>query len=120
MAVTPNFGVVNAPLVGTVIAGPTVNTVQPVFPTSVPSSPITIGPGIVMASDNTLGSFSPYEGRIYAAFVGYYNVTVDGFKNPTTNTDIFLIVLRRRRPKLEHPDPGQRRQLADRRLHRRE
>ncbi len=81
MAVTPNFGVVNAHS-RHVIAGPTVNTVQPVFPTSVPSSPITIGPGMVMASDNTLGSFSPYQGRIYVAFVGYYNVTVDGFKNP--------------------------------------
>ena len=44
-----------------------------------------------MAADNTLGSFSPYEGRIYAAFVGYLNVTVQGIKNPTTNTDIYLI-----------------------------
>ena len=43
-----------------------------------------------MASDNTLGSFSPYQGRIYAAFVGYYNVTVAGVKNPADNTDIFL------------------------------
>ena len=43
-----------------------------------------------MAQDNTLGADSPYEGRIYAAFVGYFNVTIDGFKNPTTNTDIFL------------------------------
>ena len=45
---------------------------------------------MVMASDNTLGSFSPYQGRIYAAFVGYFNVTIDGVKNPTDNTDIFL------------------------------
>ena len=43
-----------------------------------------------LASDNTLGSFSPFQGRIYAAFVGYFNVTVDGVKNPTDNTDIFL------------------------------
>ena len=54
------------------------------------ASPIGISPGIVMASDNTLGSFSPYQGRIYAAFVGYFNVTIDGVKNPTDNTDIFL------------------------------
>ncbi len=60
------------------------------YPTAAPSSPVGISPGLVMASDNTLGSFSPYEGRIYAAFVGYYNVTVYGVKNPTTNTDIFL------------------------------
>ena len=103
VAVTPNFGVTNAPLGGTVVAGPSANTVLPTYPTTVPSSPISIGPGLVMATDNTLGSFSPYEGRIYAAFVGYYNVTVDGFKNPAANTDIFLIVLRRRRPKLEQP-----------------
>jgi subtilisin-like proprotein convertase family protein len=76
---------------GLVVAGPSVNGVVPTYSTVVPSSPISIGPGLVMASDDTLGSFSPYEGRIYAAFVGYYNVTVDGLKNPTTNTDIFLI-----------------------------
>ena len=63
---------------------------QIVTPPPSPSSPVGIGPGLVMVSDNTLGSFSPYEGRIYAAFVGYYNVTVYGVKNPTTNTDIFL------------------------------
>src|SRR5208282_4847281 len=39
---------------------------------------------------NTLGGLSQYEGRIYVAFVGYYNVTVDGVKNPADNTDIFL------------------------------
>jgi subtilisin-like proprotein convertase family protein len=58
---------------------------------AVPSSPVDIGPGLVMAQDNTLGANSPYEGRIYAAFVGYYNVTIFGVKNPTSNTDIFLM-----------------------------
>jgi subtilisin-like proprotein convertase family protein len=57
---------------------------------SVPSSPVDIGTDVVMAEDNTLGQYSPYEGRIYMAYVGYYNVIVDGVKNPTTNTDIFL------------------------------
>ena len=57
---------------------------------TVPSSPVAIGPGMVMAQDNTIGPNSPFEGRIYAAFVGYYNVTIFGLKNPTTNTDIFL------------------------------
>ena len=90
VAVPSTFGVVNGGYAATVIGGPTNNGVAPVYPTTVPSSPISIGPGIVMASDNTLGSFSPYQGRIYAAFVGYYNVTIAGFKNPTTNTDIFL------------------------------
>ena len=60
------------------------------FPTASAASPIGISPGVVMASDNTLGSFSPYQGRIYAVFVGYFNVTIDGIKNPTDNTDIFL------------------------------
>ena len=58
--------------------------------TAAPSSPLGVNPGIVLASDNTLGSFSPYQGRIYAAFVGYFNVIIDGVKNPTTNTDVFL------------------------------
>ena len=58
--------------------------------TTVPASPVPIGPGVVLAQDNTLGPDSPFEGRIYAAFVGYVNITVDGVKNPATNTDIFL------------------------------
>ena len=91
VAVGTNFAVTNNPtLLGSVLAGPTVNGVHPIYPTTVPSSPITIGPSLVLASDNTLGSFSPYEGRIYVAFVGYYNVIVDGFQNPASNTDIFL------------------------------
>ena len=53
---------------------------------SVPSSPIDIGLGLVMAQDNTLGAYSPYEGRIYAAFVGYINVKVDGFTEPRRAT----------------------------------
>ncbi len=61
------------------------------YPTNIPSSPNGAGPGLVLAEDNTLGSFSPYQGRIYAAFVGYFNVTdPQNFTNPTTNTDIFL------------------------------
>ena len=71
---------------GLVVAG----SLTTPFPTASAASPIGISPGVVMASDNTLGSFSPYQGRIYAAFVGYYNVMIDGVKNPTDNTDIFL------------------------------
>ena len=85
LAPDPN-DVVVAGTNGLVVPG----SVTPIYPTTAPSSPVGIGPGLVMASDNTLGSFSPYEGRIYAAFVGYYNVKVYGVKNPTTNTDIFL------------------------------
>jgi len=63
------------------------------YPTIAPSTPKGIGPGLVLAEDNTLGPDSPYEGRIYAAYVGYYNVKVGGVTNPTTNTDIFLSYL---------------------------
>jgi subtilisin-like proprotein convertase family protein len=82
----PDLDVVVPDTLGVIVAGSLTTT----FPTAAPSSPIGISPGIVMASDNTLGSFSPYQGRIYAAFVGYFNVIIDGVKNPTTNTDIFL------------------------------
>ena len=61
-----------------------------IFPTKSAASPVGISPGLVLAADNTLGTFSPFQGRIYATFVGYFNVTVDGIKNPTDNTDIFL------------------------------
>ena len=60
------------------------------FTTASAASPIGMGPGLVMAEDNTIGGYSPYEGRIYASFVGYFNVTNFGVKNPTDNTDIFL------------------------------
>ena len=40
------------------------------YPTAAPSTPNGVGPGLVMAVDNTLGPDSPYQGRIYAAFVG--------------------------------------------------
>ena len=70
--------------------------------TPAPSTPQGIGPGMVMAVDNTLGPFSPFGadvggtsgrtfGRIYMSFVGYFVVTVNGVTNPRTNTDIFLI-----------------------------
>ncbi len=57
-----------------------------------PSSPNTgVGPGLVLAIDNTLGDTSPNQGRIYAAFVGYeYNMDPNEHVNPTTNTDIEL------------------------------
>src|SRR5205814_2255082 len=44
------------------------------------------GPNVVIAQDNTLGSFSPFAGRIYVAYVDRIN-SVD---NPADNTDIRL------------------------------
>jgi large repetitive protein len=63
-------------------------------PPSDPSSGI--GPGLVLAIDNTLGSSSPYAGRIYAAYVGYsptppYPMDPNGHTNPSTDTDIYLV-----------------------------
>jgi subtilisin-like proprotein convertase family protein len=71
--------------------------------TPAPSTPQGVGPGLVLAIDNTLGPYSPYGadvggssgrtfGRIYAAFVGYLNVINPlGIQNPRTNTDIFSV-----------------------------
>src|SRR5262249_16878710 len=40
------------------------------FNLRIPASPDQgIGPGVSIAQDNTLGSFSPFQGRLYAAFV---------------------------------------------------
>jgi subtilisin-like proprotein convertase family protein len=50
------------------------------------SPDIGIGPGLVIAQDNTLGSFSPYQGRIYASFVAHDIFT----GNPKDNTYIVL------------------------------
>jgi subtilisin-like proprotein convertase family protein len=45
-----------------------------------------IGATPIIASDNTLGAYSPYQGRLYTAYVG--RNTIQG--NPADNTDIFL------------------------------
>ncbi len=57
-----------------------------------PSAPGTgVGPGLVMAIDNTLGAGSTFQGRIYAAYVVYFKITdPNTHVNPTTNTEIYL------------------------------
>ena len=60
---------------------------------SAAAGPQGIGPGIQIASDNTLGSFSPHQGRLYVAYVNYVNFKNGpgaGIDNPADNTDIFL------------------------------
>ena len=42
---------------------------------------------MVVAQDNTLGSFSPFQGRLYLSYVDRDNVT----NNPDDNTDIYLV-----------------------------
>ncbi len=61
------------------------------YPLAVPSTPNGVGPGLSLAVNNTLGPDSPDEGRIYAAYVIYYNdKDPNGHTNPTSNTDIAL------------------------------
>ena len=71
----------------TLVTGALGNT----FARAVPSTPNGVGPGLVLGIDNTLGPDSPYQGRIYAAYVGYEpNTDPNQHVNPTTNTDIYL------------------------------
>ena len=63
---------------------------------NVPVSPtIGIGPAPVIASDNTLGAFSQFQGELYVAFVGRSLATAattgTSNSNPAGNTDIYLI-----------------------------
>ncbi|MCY2953695.1 MAG: proprotein convertase P-domain-containing protein [Planctomycetota bacterium] len=51
-----------------------------------PAAPLGISPGAVIASDNTLGLFSPYQGRLYVAYADRLNPAT----NAADNTDIFL------------------------------
>jgi len=57
------------------------------FPLGSPATPLGIGPTPVIASDNSLGSFSQFQGRLYIAYVTHDN----SFNaNPALNTDIAL------------------------------
>ncbi|WP_220369774.1 Ig-like domain-containing protein [Paludisphaera rhizosphaerae] len=58
---------------------------------SAAAGPQGIGPEISVAQDNTLGSYSQYQGRIYVTYVGYMNIRTSGQDNPADNTDIFLV-----------------------------
>ncbi len=49
-------------------------------------SPVGIGPGAQIAVDNTLGSFSANQGKLYVTYVNQSTAT----GNPADNTDIFL------------------------------
>lgn len=39
------------------------------FPTASPASSVGIGPGLSLATDNTLGAYSPYQNRVYMSYV---------------------------------------------------
>src|SRR5204863_307777 len=44
-----------------------------------------IGPGIVVASDNTLGAYSPFQGRLYVAYV----IPGPNFASPEAPTGLY-------------------------------
>ena len=58
----------------------------PIYPTKSAADGQGIGPGIEIASDNTLGAYSPYQGRLYVTYVN----RLTNLLNPADNTDIYL------------------------------
>jgi subtilisin-like proprotein convertase family protein len=60
-------------------------------PYSVPSpvSPLGIGPGAQIAVDNTLGSFSQFQGQLYVTYVD--RPQFNSPNNQADNTDVFLV-----------------------------
>ena len=56
------------------------------------ASPLGIGPSPVLASDNTLGSFSPNQGRMYLTYVDRFDSNLVQYaSNPADNTDVFML-----------------------------
>lgn len=58
------------------------------YPTATSITAQGIGPAPTIASDNTLGTQSEFQGRLYVVYVNHYNFT----KNPADNTDIQMMV----------------------------
>ena len=67
-----------------------------------PSPSTGVGPGLVLAIDNTLGPDSPYQGRIYAAYVVYFNDHRPESARQSDHQHRYRPeLLRQRRPELE-------------------
>ena len=77
------------PQVNTVITDTSVRAIASGGQTASPATAQGIAPDPVIASDNTLGAYSPYQGRLYVEFVDRYNIN-GSLPNPLVNTDIFL------------------------------
>jgi len=56
------------------------------YPTASAAAPLGIGPSPSLASDNTLGAYSPHQGRIYLTYVDRQIFDL----NPADNTDVEL------------------------------
>ena len=83
-----NFGV-DRTVAQTTVRGAQGNT----YGTASAASPLGIGPSPVLASDNTLGSFSPNQGRLYLTYVDRFDSNITTFTgNPADNTDVFMLV----------------------------
>jgi subtilisin-like proprotein convertase family protein len=77
----------------TTIRGEDPNTA---IPTQTPTNPRGIMPAPVIAVDNTLGAFSPNQGKTYIAYTDRFHVDRDGTgaaPNPADNTDIRMRVV---------------------------
>jgi subtilisin-like proprotein convertase family protein len=62
------------------------------YGTASAANPFGIGPDPSLASDNTVGSFSQFQGRIYLTYVDRFDSNITQFAgNPADNTDIFMI-----------------------------
>ncbi len=63
------------------------------FPLLVPSDPSRgVSPAPSLAVDNTLGSFSPFQGRLYLAYTGPSSYVPPGLTKPLhTDTNIYLV-----------------------------
>ena len=82
----PGFqtSVTAGPKVPAPVGGSVNNTPYPISGGGVPVSPDRgVGPGAVITSDNTLGAYSPYQARLYVAYVGQGSGGFD-------DTNIFL------------------------------
>ena len=76
----------------TILGTQTLGTYPTTYPLQPAVSPhLGIGPAPVIASDNTLGNYSEYQGRLYIAYVGRTATNVTNTTNPTDNTDIYLV-----------------------------
>ncbi|HLN29945.1 MAG TPA: proprotein convertase P-domain-containing protein [Gemmataceae bacterium] len=83
-----NSGLSPSPSVELATASQVRGALSSPYPLSVPADPTRgVGPDIQLASDNSLGSFSQHQGRLYLVYVGHINSPV----NPAINTDIELI-----------------------------
>ncbi|WP_422931842.1 Ig-like domain-containing protein [Singulisphaera sp. PoT] len=57
------------------------------YPVKTPDSPLGVAPNATIASDNTLGAYSQFQGRLYLTYVNHiYNAGL----NQAANTDIFM------------------------------